>query len=346
MGDKKNRKHKKCCKHYKKRPNDENAKVHLLPFSQKQEEQDISARSSVNVPDSIWALGAPLSWVSKNTGGGVIVGIIDTGVDDTHPVLKGKVLGRRDYVKDGRKSTFYNPHGTHVAGTICADTTLKGVAPDAKIRDYRVLDVNGSGSFLNVTAAVRAAADDGCHIINMSLGASTPYSPLQTAIRYAVSKGVLVVCAAGNEGAGRLSYPGAYPEVVSVGAVQFDSLTGNLSLPQTPWFSNTNPQVDLCADGWQVNSCVPGNRYARYSGTSMATPHIVGLAALLRNRLVNKLKRAPTENELYTTLRSYTVEVSNFNTSLQGTGFATLFPEIPKKIGNLWVIPSLQNDSP
>lgn len=344
MGDKKNRKHKKCCKHYKNEPNDENAKVHLLPFSQ--EQQDISVRASINVPDSIWALGAPLLWTNKNTGGGVIVGIIDTGVDDTHPVLKGKVLGRRDYVKDGKLSISYNPHGTHVAGTICADTTLKGVAPDAKIRDYRVLDVNGSGSFLNVTAAVRAAADDGCHIINMSLGASTSYSPLQTAIRYAVSKGVLVVCAAGNEGAGKLSYPGAYPEVVSVGAVQFDSVTGNLTLPQTPWFSNTNPQVDLCADGWQVNSCIPGNRYTRYSGTSMATPHIVGLAALLRNRLVNKLKRAPTENELYTTLRNYTVEVSNFNTTLQGTGFATLFPEIPKKNGGLWTIPSLQNESP
>lgn len=345
MGQKK---HKKCCKHYKGDKGDKeedkgNTKVHLLPFSNQDE---VISRASLSVPDSIWALGAPLLWANKLLGDGVVVGIIDTGVDDTHPVLRGKVIQRRDYVRDGRATTSFNPHGTHVAGTICADTVLKGVAPNAKIRDYRVLDVNGSGSFANVTQAIRDAANDGCHIINMSLGAPSPFAPLQTAIRYAVSKGVLVVCAAGNEGANRLSYPGAYPEVVSVGAVQFDSVTGNITIPRTPWFSNTNPQVDLCSDGWQVYSCLPGNKYARYSGTSMSSPHITGLAALLRNRLINKLKRAPTENELYTTLRSYTVEVPNFNSNLQGTGFATIFPEIPRKVGTTWTIPSLQTEAP
>lgn len=333
--------HKKCCKHYK----GKKSLVQLLPFSSINE---IQIKASVSVPDSVWAMGAPLIWGNTNMdkGEGVVIGIIDTGVDDSHPVLQGKVLGRRDYVKDNRPKTSYNPHGTHVAGTICADTTLKGVAPKAKIRDYRVLDVNGSGTFANVTQAVRDAADDGCHIINMSLGSSSSYTPLRDAIKYAVSKNVLVVVAAGNEGPNKISYPGAYPEVVSVGAVQFDSSNGNITLPSTPWFSNTNAEVDVCADGWQVYSCIPNNKYARYSGTSMATPHIVGFAALLRNRLLKKLKRAPTEKELYISLRMNTIEVPNFSPNLIGTGFATLFPEIPKRSGSLWTIPSLQVEAP
>ena len=248
---------------------------------------DIKVKTSTNVPDSIWVLGTTTLWEQGFDGKGVIIGVIDTGIDDTHPVLKGKVLKRRDYVKDRRSSTSFNPHGTHVSGTIAADSSiLKGVAPKVNLIDYRVLDVNGSGTYANITRAIIDATNDGCHIINMSLGGPSPYLPLRKAIQNAVAKGVLVVCAAGNEGAGKLSYPGAYPEVVSVGAVQFDSSTGNITLPMTPWFSNTNPEVDVCSDGWQVFSCVPGNKYDIYSGTSMSTPSLTSFAALMRCMLI------------------------------------------------------------
>jgi major intracellular serine protease len=331
-------------KHEKKEEN-ANAEVNLISYNT----GDLTAQQSLSVPDSVWVTGAPLIWSQGVMGEGVIVGIIDTGVDDTHPVLQGKVVKRRDYVKDGRPSIGFNAHGTHVAGTICGETVLKGVAPKAKIHDYRVLNFNGSGSFVNVTQAVRDATNDGCHIINMSLGGPVSYAPLRAAIQYAVSKGVLVVVASGNEGPGRISYPGSYPEVVSVGAVQFDSSTGHLTLPVSPWFSNTNPHVDVSADGYKVLSCIPNNKYATLSGTSMATPHVVGFACLLRNRLINKLKRTPTENELYTALRDNTVDVPSLditNPFLIGSGFVTAFPEIPKKIKNLWVLPSFQNEAP
>ena len=310
----------------------------------------VTAKASTNVPDSIWAVGAYTLWQQKFDGTNVIVGVIDTGIDATHPALAGKLIKRRDYVKDGKTSLLFHPHGTHVSGTICADSNiLKGVAPKVKLIDYRVLNVNGSGTFANVTKAVIDAANDGCHIINMSLGSSSSYSPLQQAIKYANSKGVLVVCAAGNEGPGKLSYPGAYPEVVSVGAVQFDSNTGNITLPMTPWFSNTNSQVDLCADGWNTLSCIPGNKYATYSGTSMSSPMAAGFAALMRCMLIAKMKRVPTEPELFAVLRSNAVEVSSLlisNPNLQGSGFITVFPEIPKKVNGVWVLPSFLNEAP
>jgi len=302
------------------------------------------------VPDNIWVLGTTTLWEQKFEGEGVKIAVIDTGIDDTHPVLLGKVAKRRDYVKDNRSSKQFNPHGTHVSGTIAGNSSLlKGVAPKALLYDYRVLDVNGSGSFQNVTQAIRDATDDGCHIINMSLGSSSDYAPLRSAVQYAVSKNVLIVVAAGNEGPGKISYPGAYPEVVSVGAVQFDPLTGHLTTPSQPWFSNTNSQVDMAADGWRVYSCIPNNKYDTYSGTSMATPAIVGFAALLRNRLSMKLKRAPTENELYTVLRTYTVDVPALqitNPNLIGSGFATIFPEIPKKVNSVWQLPSFLKNAP
>ena len=332
------------CKHgnSKKEQNAKNSKVQLNKY-----QVSSSNKIANGVPDSIWVLGSPIFWSYGNRGEGVKVGIIDTGIDSSHPALSGKVVKRRDYVNDGLSPTQFDSHGTHVAGTIAAEGVLSGVAPKVSLYDYRVLDANGSGTFGNVTRAVNDAVNDGCHIINMSLGGPVSYTPLHNAIKNAVNRNVLVVVAAGNEGPGQKSYPGYYPEVVSVGAVQFDSTTGNLTVPRTPWFSNTNDQVDVAADGWEVYSCVPGGKYDTFSGTSMATPAVVGFAALLRNKLKEKLKRDPTENELYTLLKTTTVEIKEINqNNLLGAGFLTIYPEIPKKNEEGWYLPTFLTNNP
>jgi len=353
---KKHRKHRKHrCKKHKKHSCEKNQKnqkdfidtgVKLVKHTRSNSISTASITDSI--PDSIWAMGSPGLWHYGNEGEGVKIGIIDTGVDSNHSALQGKVVKRRDYINDGLQPSSFNSHGSHIAGTICASGgTLKGVAPKAKIYDYRVLDSNGSGSFANVTQAVKDSITDGCHIINLSLGGSTSYAPLHDAIKSAVKAGVLVVVAAGNEGPGKISYPGFYPEVLSVGAVQFDSSTGNLTLPQTPWFSNTNSEVDVAADGWEVYSSLPNNRYGTMSGTSMATPHVTGFAALLRNRLRNKINRELKENELYNLIKFTTVEVTSLNNdNLMGSGFVTIYPEIPKKISGRWVLPHITTGQP
>src|SRR5665647_1863191 len=149
---------KKCGKYHKRISKKKNttkidSKVNLVEY--KITAQQITTKATSNIPDSVWATGATTLWNQGFEGNGVLIGVIDTGIDDTHPALVGKVVKRRDYVKDGKASILYNPHGTHVAGTIAANSSiLKGVAPKANLADYRVLDVNGSGSFVNVTRAI------------------------------------------------------------------------------------------------------------------------------------------------------------------------------------------------
>jgi major intracellular serine protease len=294
------------------------------------------------LPDNVWVTGAPLLWAAKIQGTGCKVGVIDTGVDNTHPDLAGKVLLRRDYVRDGVSPSKFDSHGTHVAGTICANGQIKGVAPLASIIDYRVLGVDGSGSFAAVTQAILDAIADGCAIINMSLGGPYNYIPLHNAIKRAVQNNVLVVVPSGNEGPGQISYPAYYPEVVSVGAVNFDRSSGKINLPETPWFSNSNREVDVAADGWRVLSTVPGG-YAYLTGTSMATPCVSGVACLLWDRFRKRMGRTPTGQELMTALKTSTIDILQEGIDLvSGAGFLTFYPELPKMSSSgQWSLPSM-----
>lgn len=299
------------------------------------------------IPDSVWITGAPTYWAQGIKGDGCKVGVIDTGIDNTHPDLFGRVLFRRDYVKDGSTPSQFHDHGTHVAGTICANGKIKGIAPLANLIDYRVLGRNGNGSYDNITKAITDATNDGCNIVNLSLGGPYDYPPLRIAIGVAVSRNVLVVAAAGNSGPNTISYPAYYPETVSVGAVDFNIGTGTVSLPYTPWFSSSNNEVDMAADGYNVLSTIPNNRYAIFSGTSMATPNISGIAALIWKKLMVRLKRVPTRIELLTALKGNSIDVlATGNDTVTGVGFITLYPELPKKVGTSWVLPSMAIGQP
>jgi subtilisin len=215
------------------------------------------------------------------TGAGVKVAVIDTGIDLYHPDLTGRVAGSVTYVSGTTSANDDNGHGTHVAGTIAASQNtigVVGVAPSASLYAVKVLDSRGSGWNSAVATGIDWAADHGVNVANMSLGSPTNDWTLQSACDDAANRGVLLVCAAGNSGDGdpnttEIGYPGGYSSCVAVGAIDdTDALA---------WFSNTGSFVDVCAPGVSVYSTYKGGTYAWMSGTSMASPHASGVAALI-----------------------------------------------------------------
>jgi len=218
---------------------------------------------------------APAAW-PQTQGAGVKIAIIDTGLDYTHPALAGKVDGGysaltktenpKDYMDD-------NGHGTHVSGTAAGSHIpgLVGVAPQARLYAVKVLDADGSGATSDVIDGIVWAAKHGMQVVNMSLGAPTDSPAMREAVQYAAAMGVVIVAAAGNSG-GAVGYPGAYPEVIAVGASDANDKAAS--------FSSRGPEVKFIAPGVDVISAKLGGGFVSYSGTSMAAPHVAGLAAL------------------------------------------------------------------
>jgi type VII secretion-associated serine protease mycosin len=214
-------------------------------------------------------------------GRGVTVAVIDSGVRANHQDLAGSVLPGKDYVtagSDGRVDP--NGHGTHVAGVIAAHVNnavgIAGGAPGVRIMPIRVLDANGGGVASNVAKGIIWAADHRARVINLSLGGGQA-AGVQQAIRYANSKGAVVVAAAGNSGdsGNTPMYPAAYGEAIAVAAVD-----SNLA---HPGFSNTGAYVDVSAPGVGIVSTwgTSPTAYASATGTSMATPYASAAAALI-----------------------------------------------------------------
>lgn len=216
------------------------------------------------------------------TGKGVKIAIIDTGIDYAHPDLAANYAGGYDFVNDDDDPVDDKGHGTHVAGTIAADDNgsgLVGVAPDAQLYALKVLDETGSGSFADILSALDWCVENNIDVTNNSYG--SPFNPgriVQRAFDAANRAGILNIAAAGNSGnpAGvgdSVEYPGAYASVMAVAATTPDD--------ERAYFSSTGPDVEIAAPGWAINSTLPGETYGEYSGTSMATPHVVGTAALV-----------------------------------------------------------------
>lgn len=214
------------------------------------------------------------------TGNDWIIAILDTGVDLSHPDLAPKLVKGYDFVNQDDSPQDDHGHGTHVAGIAAAAGNngigIAGMSWGARIMPLKVLDAQGDGTYFDIIQAIQYAADHGARIINLSLGGSSPDPNLLAAVTYARGRGCLVVAAAGNQGAALL-YPAAYAETFAVAATT--------DRQQRASYSNFGPGVDIAAPGGTssvgIYSLAPGGGYASLYGTSMATPHVSGLAALV-----------------------------------------------------------------
>lgn len=219
----------------------------------------------------------------RGTGSGVVIAVIDTGVDATHPDLAGRVLTGAAFPPDGRPGTSpVNPHGTHVAGIAVAIANngigIAGVAPSATVLPVRTFDETGWADTSALVDGIIYAADEGADIINMSYTAAETSEAERAAVNYARSKGAVLFAAGGNAGqvepAGTPVYPAALDGVIGVS--NLENRTGRIN-PIT----NAGTFIDVSAPGTDILSTMPGNRYDRMTGTSMAAPAAAGVAALL-----------------------------------------------------------------
>ncbi|MEH2072317.1 MAG: S8 family serine peptidase, partial [Nostoc sp.] len=265
-----------------------------------------------NVPDlggDNWGadlVKAPEVWAKGYTGKGIIVAVIDSGVDYNHPDLNANIWkntkeiagnGKDDdgngYIDDINGWNFLdnnnnpldkNGHGTHVAGTIAAvknNFGVTGIAYDAKIMALKTGGTSPSDTYLSdeaIVKAIRYAVDNGANVMNCSFGDEKPNSEIESAVQYAASKGVIVVMAAGNESDSQPHYPAIYAKKwgLAVGAID--------KYEEMAYFSNEagpNTLPYITAPGVDIYSTLPSNDYGFKDGTSMATPHVTGVIALM-----------------------------------------------------------------
>lgn len=229
------------------------------------------------IPWGVARISAPSVW-GITTGDPVKVGIIDTGIDSSHPDLAANVKGGVSCVAYTKKYSDDNGHGTHVAGIVAAINDaygVVGVAPQAYLYAIKVLDRRGSGYLSDIIEGLDWAITNDMDIVNMSLGTNTYSSALALAVQRTAAAGVVQVAAAGNDGPGEytVDYPGAFPEVIAVGATASDDSIAS--------FSSCGPQVAVAAPGVSIFSTYKGSAYATMSGTSMASPHVTGTVALV-----------------------------------------------------------------
>ncbi len=251
--------------------------------------------SYIELDDVVYAINAELdnSWGVKrisagsvhdggNKGQGVKIAVIDSGIDYNHPDLSANYAGGYDFVNKDNDPFDDNGHGTHVAGTVAAvvnNAGVVGVAPEAWLYVLKVLNASGSGNYSDIVAALQWAVNNGMDITNNSYGSSSnPGITVEQAFDNAYNAGLLHVAAAGNSGNTRgtgdnVIYPARYATVIAVAAT--DKTDKRAS------FSSTGTAVELAAPGVSINSTLPGGGYASWNGTSMASPHVAGTAALV-----------------------------------------------------------------
>ncbi|MBD3676007.1 MAG: S8 family serine peptidase [Planctomycetaceae bacterium] len=232
--------------------------------------------------DNSWGvkkIGSEPSHLAGDKGTGVKVGVIDSGIDYNHPDLAERYAGGYDFFNNDNDPMDDRGHGSHVAGTIGASDNgfgVVGVAPEVQLYALKVFGATGSGYFSDVIAAVEWCMENNIQVTNNSYGASGhPGATVQAVFDNAASLGMLHCASAGNSGSGTdtVGYPAKFSSVIAVAATTSSDTRAS--------FSSTGPDVELAAPGTSITSTLPGGGYGGKSGTSMASPHVAGAAALL-----------------------------------------------------------------
>lgn len=237
------------------------------------------------------AASSQVGWQAGKGNPRLLIGIVDSGIDVNHPDLKGKIAGVYNGADNNQDVEDVVGHGTHVAGIAAAATHngigVAGVAPDCGILAVKVSSGQStSPSTAGIANGIMWAADNGARVINLSLGSRRESAAITEAVRYALSKDIVVVAASGNDSGRIMSYPAATQGVIAVGSTDASDSRSR--------FSNYGPWISVTAPGSDILSTMPFNRnlmgateYGSASGTSMASPFVAGLAGLIRSQYPN-----------------------------------------------------------
>lgn len=294
--------------------------------------------STEKIDLGIQLVGAPLLWESTR-GEGIGVLVVDTGIQSAHPDLVNNVKGGVNFI-DRNKNDYVDVigHGTLVSGIIGAEDNgigVIGVAPKCNLYAAKVISNNGAGNPNSVKSAIDWAIENkdalGIHIINMSLGSSTPCDPVKAALIRARKAGLIVVCASGNSGNDKpANYPGKYAEnglCICVSAIDNNK--------QLAKFSNTGKDViSFAAPGVNIYSTYLNGTYATMSGTSFAAPIITGLCALIYSKHKNEFLNNPTPHTnldiMIKHLKKIVIRDDNNFEDLKNNSFGWGIPQITK----------------
>jgi thermitase len=224
-------------------------------------------------------IGGPDAWNVSTGSPSVIVGVVDTGLFTGHEDLAGQFVAGASFVDYTTTTDDDHGHGTTVSGIIVSRTNnatgVAGIARGSKVMPLKACDSTGSCLDFAVARAIIYAADNQVPIVNLSVGGGSSSNVLTDAVNYAWGKGVFMAAAAGNNGTEGIMYPAALPHVVAVGATDGNDVKAN--------FSNTGPQLAVVAPGLGIYSTERSGTYASHAGTSYSTPHVAGLAALIKS---------------------------------------------------------------
>ncbi|MFC2131189.1 S8 family peptidase [Bacteroidota bacterium] len=263
------------------------------------------------IPWGIDRIDADLAW--DDVYGGVSsvvtikVGILDTGIDLDHPDLQDNIATGINIISTRKNENDDNGHGTHVAGTIAAvdnEIGVIGVAHQVSLYGVKVLDRKGNGYLSDLISGLEWCVNNNIDVINMSLSATVDEQSFHDAIMATYNAGITMVCAAGND-YGSVAYPAKYSETIAVSATDINDAFAS--------FSNKGPEIDVAAPGVNIYSTYKGDAYKTYSGTSMASPHVAGVAALI----IAKYSLSP---DAVKTHMSNTAENIGLTSDQQGAG--------------------------
>jgi thermitase len=252
-------------------------------------QNDTNEANALNLPNdqlyqeeyqwNLPVIGTEQGWGISRGDEDITIAVVDTGVDLDHPDLVNRLVEGYNILGENSNPDDDNGHGTHVAGIIASETNnregIAGLTWFNKIMPIKAMSAEGYGTTFDIAKGIIWAVDNGANVINLSLGNYKESNVLKRAIRYAYNNNVVMVAAAGNDGTSQPSYPAAYPEVLSVSAVNYDGTLAD--------FSNYGSYINISAPGVYIPSTYFNEQYASLSGTSMAAPHVAGLAGLIKS---------------------------------------------------------------